>query len=252
MKYFYDIIRTMLKIPIFYISFLNFASISTYNDPYLKLSSFHNNFFSEISNESSNNKKQQLIKLLNLQKKFKPLNFFIKSIIGCTLSVATIYFLINKKITENIHEKELDNYKHYIAIYMIINNILFTIYMNYKHEDFLYGNLFEKIIFIVSFLGLYFAIKEFLYKILVEKIENYKNLQEFFQNMENHTYKGDLLQISSFILICHLYVEKLKYLKELQLKNFRKILKKNQVLINGKYFYYNNAKTRKILSIISV
>lgn len=252
MKYFYDIIRTMLKIPIFYISFLNFTSISIDKDSYLKISSFHNNFFSEISNDSSPDKKQQLIKLLNLQIKFKPLNFFVKSIIGCTLSIGIFYFLINKKITENVHEKQLQDYKYYIAIYMIINNILFTIYMNYKHEDFLHGNLFEKIIFIMSFLGLYFTIKEFLYKVIVEKIENYKNLEEFFKKIENHTYKGDLLQISNFILICYLYVERLKYLKELQLENFHKILKKNQVLINGKYVYYDNEKTRKILNIISV
>ncbi len=196
----------MLKIHLFYINFLNFFSVKNNNEPYLNLSSFYNEFFFKICEDSPVEKNKQLIKLLNLQIKFKTSDFLIKITIGLIINIFIVYFLIDRKI---INKEESKHYKKCFSIYTIINSILFSIYFYYQNESFLQANLLEKIIFFLEFIGFYFLIKEISYKILIKKVEN--NPDESLINIQSPMYKGDILLIGTFIILSFLYIRKIKY-----------------------------------------
>lgn len=190
----------------------------------MNLSPFQNYLFNEIY---TNPNKPELKEVIYFPYKFNFLNFFVETTIGSGIIIYLIYdsFInLNKSIFK------------YISAYFLLNSIIYNIYFAYEYNDVVNGDLLEKIMFIIGYLGIYFSIKEICGKFL---LENKKTISII---------KYELGQIFLLIFISFLHVKRISFLKTKKLKKFHKILKNN----SDKNGYINNKKTREILSFISM
>jgi hypothetical protein len=248
------------KVYIKYIYLLNFCysnptKISSYssqedskiaNNKYLILSPYQKNIFEKITNKDHN----ELLEYFHLTYKFND-NLHLLNI----LTSIIVLYKINDFSQEDVsidEEKIINNYKNYLYTYIIINNLIFYLYTKYKYEEFIEGSILEKISFLLSFIGVYFTIKNLLHMILVASKKNIQIEQDFYKNMEDITLIGDLLQLTSFIFSLYGNMYFITKKKINKMEKFEKILFTNKKNQNGETFYLNNKDTQSILASCTV